>query len=174
MEPLAEKMSTQNRSRILVELYLLQARVSFAAKENQTAIELIDRAVYLSMHQEYRRIFIDEGKEGVELYKLALAEHELGTVNHYYTGFLKDIIRASRKELKRISSRTSGLALTDMEYQVIAQICKGLSNKQIARLLDVPEDNVKYQLRKVYKKWNINTREAAAKVAQEKMLTVPK
>jgi LuxR family transcriptional regulator, maltose regulon positive regulatory protein len=168
LQPLPGKMEQQNRLRILVEVYLLQARAAMLLGDRKTATSLVGKAVFITMHEDYQRAFIDEGKAGIELYEAALEDDK--KTNQYFTNFLKDVIQACKKELKRIASRSSGLNLADMEYQVIVELAKGYSNKQIARVLNVPEDSVKYQLRKVYKKWRINTRDAAAKIAQEKLL----
>lgn len=170
LQSLPAKMEAQNRLRILVEVYLLQARAALMLNDEDTAATLTGKAVYIAMHEDYLRAFIDEGKGGIELYKLALKKHQDKGKNQYFNKFLNGVIQAANKELKRLSSRSSGLNLTDKEFQVVVELAKGHPNKQIARILDVPEDHVKYQLRKVYKKWGINSRTEAAKIAQEKLL----
>jgi LuxR family maltose regulon positive regulatory protein len=169
LEPLIKRVIRQDRMRILVEILLLKARATFQLDKPDTAIQATTEAIHIAMHEGLKRPFIDEGVEGIELFKLALKEHEKEATNQYFISYVNDLIQTSAKELKRISSRSTGLDLTDKEYEVIVEVSRGLSNKEIARLLNVSIDNVKYQLRKVYKKWGIKTREEAAKIAQDRI-----
>ena len=48
--------------------------------------------------------------------------------------------------------------LTPRERDITAQICAGLSNKQIARVLAISEGTVKVHLNSVYTKLELNNR----------------
>jgi len=49
-------------------------------------------------------------------------------------------------------------ALTDRERQVMALVCRGLSNKQIARSLSVADETVKVYLPRIFDKLVIHNR----------------
>jgi two-component system nitrate/nitrite response regulator NarL len=53
-----------------------------------------------------------------------------------------------------------GGRLTDREQQVTALVCKGLSNKLIARSLDVTEGTIKAHLHAIYSKLSLASRYA--------------
>ncbi len=159
------KIKTQKRYRILVELYLLRARISFGYKDTKNTILYINMAVDISLHEDYQRVFIDEGQTSLEMFKLALDDHLLlGSVNHYYVKFITEVTKSINIESRTISSISEGAGLTDLEYKIVVEVSNGLSNKHIARIFDVNEDFIKYQLRKIFKKWNISSRHEASKI----------
>jgi len=51
-----------------------------------------------------------------------------------------------------------GGKLTDREQQVTALVCKGLSNKLIARTLNVTEGTIKAHLHAIYSKLSLQSR----------------
>jgi two-component system nitrate/nitrite response regulator NarL len=53
-------------------------------------------------------------------------------------------------------------ALTNRERQVMHLICKGLSNKEIGRRLDVTEGTIKIHLHRIFQKLAIQNRTALA------------
>jgi two-component system nitrate/nitrite response regulator NarL len=64
--------------------------------------------------------------------------------------------------------------LTPREGEMLAQLALGLSNKEIARKLDVAESTVKIHLQSILKKLGVNNRVQAAIYAVEHRLTDPR
>ena len=60
--------------------------------------------------------------------------------------------------------------LTLKEYKVVMELVKGYNNKEIASMLYVSEDTVKYRLKRLFKKWNVSSRDAVIRKAKEKSL----
>ena len=58
-------------------------------------------------------------------------------------------------------------ALTDRERQVMALVCRGLSNKQIARILTIADRTVKTHLHHIFGKLAIHNRTMLAAMAME-------
>ena len=59
-------------------------------------------------------------------------------------------------------------ALTIRQDQILQELCKGHSNKQIARILNIAEATVKVHLTSVFIKLNVTTRiQAMMKTLQE-------
>ena len=56
------------------------------------------------------------------------------------------------------SSNMRGGKLTDREQQVAALVCKGLSNKLVARTLNVTEGTIKTHLHAIYSKLSLGSR----------------
>jgi len=56
------------------------------------------------------------------------------------------------------ASRTEGAALTDGERQIIRLISEGLSNKQIARRLNITDGTIKVHLHSIFEKLRVGNR----------------
>ncbi|GGS28436.1 response regulator transcription factor [Streptomyces griseoviridis] len=61
-------------------------------------------------------------------------------------------------------------ALTGRERDILAQLSRGLGNREIARALFISEATVKTHLRRVYDKLGVDTRAGAVAVAKEQRL----
>ncbi|WP_254693441.1 response regulator [Streptomyces qinglanensis] len=61
-------------------------------------------------------------------------------------------------------------ALTDRERDILGQLSRGLSNRDIARALFVSEATVKTHLGRIYDKLGVDTRAGAVAVAKERRL----
>lgn len=57
--------------------------------------------------------------------------------------------------------------LTDRERHFVDCLAKGASNKEIARMLQVSENTVKFHLKNVYSKFAVKTRAEAVRAAVE-------
>lgn len=60
-----------------------------------------------------------------------------------------------------------GAALTDREREVLDELVRGLSNKEIGTNLGIAEVTVKLHLRRLYKKINVSNRASAVRFALE-------
>ncbi|AZM48196.1 DNA-binding response regulator [Streptomyces sp. WAC 06738] len=66
--------------------------------------------------------------------------------------------------------RTPRPALTDRERDILAQLARGSSNREIARALFISEATVKTHLGRIYGKLGVDSRAAAVAVANEQRL----
>ncbi len=60
--------------------------------------------------------------------------------------------------------------LTDRELDILGQLARGLSNREIARALFISEATVKTHLGRIYDKLGVDTRAGAVSVAKEQRL----
>lgn len=60
--------------------------------------------------------------------------------------------------------------LTDRERDILAQLARGIGNRDIARALYISEATVKTHLRRIYDKLGVDTRAGAVAVAKEQRL----
>jgi ATP/maltotriose-dependent transcriptional regulator MalT len=63
--------------------------------------------------------------------------------------------------------------LTDREREVLVHVCRGLSNKAIARAMFVSAETVKTHLKHIYGKLDVADRRSAARRARELGLVAP-
>jgi DNA-binding NarL/FixJ family response regulator len=66
--------------------------------------------------------------------------------------------------------RSPAPALSPREHEILAQLARGLGNREIARALFISEATVKTHLGRIYGKLGVETRSGAVAVAQEKRL----
>jgi ATP/maltotriose-dependent transcriptional regulator MalT len=170
LHPMALTLQTQGRLRFLVEIWLLMARAAYAINDGTRAESFIDKAVHISMHEEYKRPFIDEGEGMLRIYESVLNNRRVKGRNRLYRAFLTDVNRIIQHESQVVNKRINKYGLTDKEYKVIVELAKGHSNKEIASVLYISEDTVKYRLKKLFKKWGVTSRNAAIRTAREKSL----
>ena len=161
--PLAETLHAQGRFRLLVEVWLLMARAAYALKDDTSVESFFSKAVHISMHEAYKRPFADEGGALVKIYKYIRL---MKSPNSLYRTFLADVHRIIQQETNVVNK----YGLTHKEHKVIMELAKGQSNREIASRLHISEDTVKYRLKKLFKKWNVSSRDAVIMMARDRSL----
>ena len=170
LRPLADILLKQGRLRLLVEVWLLQVRAAYALNDDRDMENIFSKAVDIAMHEKYKRPFVDEGAIIVKIYNHIQNNEPFKFRNRYFRTFLADINRLIHKESCMIDEHINKHGLTNKEYKVIIEMAKGHTNKEIASVLHITEDTVKYRLKQLFKKWNISSREAAIRIARDKSL----
>lgn len=74
---------------------------------------------------------------------------------------------ASSGQLSRVSQASPLAQLSARELQILGQIARGASNKEIARSLDIAETTVKIHVQHILRKLNVSSRVHAAVIAAE-------
>jgi two-component system, NarL family, nitrate/nitrite response regulator NarL len=64
------------------------------------------------------------------------------------------------QQLRNLHFAARLVSLSDRQRQIVALLCEGLSNKLIARQLNVTEGTVKSQLHTIYEKLDVQSRYA--------------
>jgi DNA-binding NarL/FixJ family response regulator len=128
----------------------------------------------LSQHPDAKILLIDTGTEPEKLFTTLLTHTVHGVLSpHTKLHLLKKALKAitegqiwidngSVKALLRDTgavSKTGKISdISDREKDIIEYVCRGLSNKQIARCLTLSEHTVKTHLNIIFKKFNIRSR----------------
>jgi DNA-binding NarL/FixJ family response regulator len=108
---------------------------------------------------------LESGARGYLLYGVGLPEL-FGSIHSVRAGGLA----LSPLVVARITNRVTGEALTEREKSVLEQLMLGLSNKAIARRLNVCLGTVKTHVKSILEKLNANSRTAAVMTAQRRGL----
>ena len=166
----ADSAGTQGvSSSPIYELYL---RLSYAVGlesygETNAALDLLAEAVELAVPQKILGPFLTDD---------ALLDLLRGLRDRYLRDeqqlialrFVDDaLIRATALRPNKLPEMFSG-----REMDVLNNLLKGLSNKEIARALELTENTVKFHLKKIFTKLGIKRRTQAIARAQELGLTV--
>ena len=83
----------------------------------------------------------------------------------------RSVFHAIAQPDRSTAARDAGLS--PKELGVLAQLSRGLSNKQIARALWISEDTVKFHLRHIYRKLGVSNRTEALRAAHQRSLVDP-
>ena len=123
------------------------------------------RAVVLSMHSDRKHVNAALAA-GASAYvtKSAHPDELAAAVRQAFGGFLPAVDRPrerSRSERSRDTSR-----LTRREREILRLMAQGHSNAQLAKMLWVTEQTVKFHLSNIYRKLNVSNRTEAAHLAQ--------
>jgi LuxR family maltose regulon positive regulatory protein len=156
------------RRRTLITVYLLQARILQAQGREGEARSCVEMALHLAAPQGYLRAFLAEGEPVAEL---------LPGARHVAPGFVDSLLKAFSSE--RIpGDGVAGLPaaaqpwslvepLTARELEILRLISAGRSNPEIAELLYLSLNTVKWHVKNLYGKLGVRSRVEAAARAQE-------
>jgi LuxR family maltose regulon positive regulatory protein len=142
-----------------LEILLLVALAHAAAGEIDAARLPLRQALAGAQAEGYQRLFLDEGDALAALLRAltpALREPQLRA---YAQNLL---LERSKGDLTE--------PLSTQERRVLALLADGRSNPQIAQELVVSVNTVKTQLKSIYRKLNVTSRQSAAVVARRRQL----
>lgn len=157
--------SQHGAGRLLVDVHILMAcglHRSGMAKESQSRF---NEAVNVAMAQGFVRPFLDAQCFVETLVREATCDTR--RPDRYRDRFLKDL---ARKFASQPHTQGSAGGLSAAELAVLAYLCNGYSNKEIARLIGMSSDTVKYRLKSVFRKLGVAKRREAVNVAHERSL----
>lgn len=153
--------------RLLITLCILAAYAHRLAKKPEPAIARFDEAVSMSMFQGFIGPFLDCWRF---ISLSATLDARQSTVRNT-DRFRENFLRRLRKSLERYSaqSRESTL-LSGPELSTLKHLDQGYTNKEIARLLRISPNTVKYHLKSLYEKLGVNSRRDAVRLSREQKL----
>jgi LuxR family maltose regulon positive regulatory protein len=145
------------RRRKLITIYLQQALVHQDLGHAEQALARVEDALRLAAPQDYRRAFLDEGASILDL---------LSPMRHIAPAFV-DSLQASRSESASPAQGALIEPLTDREVEILRLIAAGRSNPEIAELLYLSLNTVKWHAKNLYGKLGASNRVEAITRAQE-------
>jgi LuxR family maltose regulon positive regulatory protein len=160
------------RHRKLITIYLQQALVQSALGQEQQALAHVENALRLAAPEGYRRAFLDEGWAVRDL---------LTKVRPAAPDFVDDLLDAFADEgpkTKDESIRPSSTVLrppqgalveplSERELEILRLIAAGRSNPEIAELLYLSLNTVKWHVKNLYSKLSVHNRVEAVARAQD-------
>ena len=161
LDTMERAASQGERRRKLITLHLLQARIHQAEGHTERAVARLERALDLAAAEGYRRAFLDEGPAIVDL---------LPRLRHLAPGFVSQILAAaSARDASQPVPPAGALVepLSERELEILRLIAAGRSNPEIAELLFLSLNTVKWHAKNLYGKLNVGSRVEAVARAQE-------
>jgi LuxR family maltose regulon positive regulatory protein len=156
--------------RLLITLGVLAAHAQRIAGRQGKAVARFDEAVGMAMFQGFIGPFVDCWR-----FVPATATNDARYAAPGKTDrFRENFLRRVRKALERYSALARAPELLSQpEVATLEHLNRGYTNKEIARLLKVSPNTVKYRLKSLYEKLGVNTRRDAVRFSREHHLVDP-
>lgn len=163
-----------------IEILVLRAMVEYASGEDDQAVQSLLNALALGEAEDYRRIYLDEGRVMAELLARCLMEHKQSGAHYPSVQYIESLLEISRQEvgIRTPTAKSGGGAaaktqddftifLSARELEVLSLIAAGKSNEEIAAQLYLALNTVKRHASNIYDKLEVKKRtEAVAKARQ--------
>jgi len=108
------------------------------------------------------RLFLDRGALAMAALRDYARLRSVGrpAVNHVLDDFMTGVLADSRRERHEHRSCLDGLPLTEREHQIADCLARGLSNKEIGRSMQISGNTVKWHLKNLFKRFDVESRDA--------------
>jgi len=154
----------------LVSALVAKADLERHAGRREAAVAALERSVVLAASDDVRMPFASHPLTA----SLLLSRYGHGTESkegEVSRHFVVECLRQREKQQRQAAS-LSVIAFSPREREVIGELAEGLSNKEIARALDLSENTVKFHLKNIYSKLEVSERTAAIARARDLSLTI--
>ena len=154
-----------NNTRFLIETLALRAIQCGRIRNEDSAEQLLQRAVSLAEPSGFVRVFVDLGPAIIPLLnRLEVSENHLGYVGTVLAGFKGEAGgQASDQSAGGSLHESAGLveALSKREKEVLELLARRLTNKEIGERLFIAPETVKRHAHNIFEKLNVSDRRAA-------------
>lgn len=148
-----------------IQYEILKALAYHGLAKHDMAAQHLYTAIELSKVTGFIRVFIDEGETLRELLHETLENYGESNRAHLLVEHATNILSAFGGKTE---NDTVNEQLSKREKEVLQQLAHGFSNKVIARTIDISENTVRFHLKNIFSKLNVDNRVQAVSVAQKK------
>lgn len=149
-----------------IRLGILAAIADIKAGRPERARSALEPMLLTVPVTDYRAAFLEEGEEFVGFLRQCV---QSSSAEGLAIRRLRQLLAPSDLDVHTSAVTTAGNApplLTEQEMRTLTLIDNGHSNKEIAQLLDVSENTVKFHARNLFAKLNAHSRTSATSVAR--------
>ena len=162
---LLEKCIAWRRNRVAAKLALLQVRAHLLLRDEASAVTALRRALHLGRRRGLARTYLDSGVQVTDLMRTLLSTgNEDVEVLDYLAWLLAKVPMATPTAARAVSRKTTlapPIAVTDRELEIVGMLSRVLTNKKIARALNISDGTVKWHLKNIYGKLGVTSRDEA-------------
>lgn len=147
-----------------IQWHILFGLANHGMEVEDAALKEIKEAIRLAMSEGLTRMFIARGGEMYPLIRaFQKADQQQGRfANHTQEEFVSDILSSIRREQREGRLSKEGVTLTAKEEEIVELLTKGLSNKEIARLVGASDNTVKWHLKNLFRRFGVSSRDELA------------
>ncbi|MGJ8686242.1 MAG: LuxR C-terminal-related transcriptional regulator [Spongiibacteraceae bacterium] len=151
--------------------FLLRVRLAFfyaAAGKSQLASDTLGQCLDFAAPLQFVQVFLDS----TYIYPDLWSEHRRGAANVDHRQFVDDLLGRLRSSQASKSGQAQSvraeleISLSDRERETLELLGQGLTNKHIARSLGIGQETVKWHIKNIFGKFEVNTRVNAVQKAR--------
>ncbi len=164
LEGRVAEAAEDGRVRSQITALCLEALAQDAGSNSAQAAGSLSEALLIGQAHGCRRLFLDEGRRMAALLQAVLP----ALANRTLSLYASTLIHSFNPELVTGPGAPALVEpLSQQELRVLRLLVAGLSNAEIARELVVSTNTIKSQVKSIYRKLNISSRDEARQVARE-------
>lgn len=145
--------STGSTDRLLGEMALLLGRDNVAAEHFEKAVEFCRSAGYrpefVISSYHCARLLLANGQAAKRKKGRELLDEAISVAGSIEMASMIEVMTALRDSVAAVGSKLSGSNLTERQIEVVRLVGKGLSNQQIAEVLNISKNTVAHHLANV-------------------------
>lgn len=143
-----------------VQWNILGSLVAVQRGENEQALGRLGEALRHGVNEGLVRQFVARGRLILPILRehQKLVQRKGRFANHAEDEFVAEVIAAIRKERRLNRMAVEGIALTEKEEEIASLLVRGLSNKEIGRLIGASDNTVKWHLKNMFRHFSVASR----------------
>ncbi len=164
LETLRHAAEKTERTLHLVEILVLESLVYFKQSETTKALTSLLQALHLAEPVGLIRTFAEFGEDSSTLLKQVLESQQRGNLpeaQKVSVPFLQTLLAAVPQTSTTKPSTSKNEPLSERELEVLRLIAEGLSNKAIAKRLELAPSTVKWYVNELFGKLEVSSRTQA-------------
>ena len=152
-----------------MEASLLRSLALLAGRQDERAFASMTDTLDIAAKEGTYRVLLDFGKPLEELLSRFYRLHRRNLQLSSFTGsFVKNCLaRFSRTPYQLKKKPSEPPLLSPRELEILQELALGFSNKDIARMLDMTENTVKFHMKNIFKKLDVDNRVRAVSTGRE-------
>ncbi len=149
----------------VLKILILQSLLYQRQHDTERALATLMRALTLSEPEGFIRIFADEGQPLLALLERAIERRQRTgplSAQRFSLAYARLVLQATAQ-----ASMARQGPLSEREGEIVRLVAAGLSNQQIAQHLTIALSTVKWHIKQIYNKLNVNSRTQLLAYARE-------
>ncbi|MFT6007768.1 MAG: LuxR family maltose regulon positive regulatory protein [Parasphingorhabdus sp.] len=148
-----------------IRLLVSEALLLWQSDKQERSIDALRAALELAAPQRIIGPFV-----GLEALKPILGRVKADLSLKQESVLLVNFVSQVSKRRRDVRPQSGNDLLSAREHEILEQLAQGRSNKEIARRFELTENTVKFHLKNIYSKLEVNRRTQAIAVARQKNL----
>lgn len=159
LAPLIDATRSAGHWRVHIEALALRAQALHSLGEQWQARQEFDAAVSLAMFEGHRQLFRDLGPALLPLAQAQTTSDAEARLPRVRDLFVNSIV----EDWQQRGGESDVAVLSEREQAVLRLLAQGLTNKAIARALQVSDNTIKFHLKNIFTKLGVTSRAAAVR-----------